>query len=1253
MVQARQNALLGLQTALGQLQLQMGPDQRVSASGELIKSSGDSTVPEIASNDPRRHWIGVWDASGDAFEGGAADASHMFWPNVPNDGHLSWLVSGIEDDKGMIPTINTNTDDSGFPVDSSIALIAGSQSVGEGNVEDFVFAPKVEISTASNNDFSSGAYAYWISDEAQKAPFNLVDDRYTDDSIIAQSRKDLMAPERVGLNAVEGWEVYDLENNDLASSFERSIYLDDISLLGNDDWGSAISDSFHDVGVSATMLQVDVRNGGLKKDLNLLFELSDADFDNSPFAGNPDSTRSDNPETDGSGYLDPYVDGHVSYLFKQPVPETSSDAFLRGPTWHYLRSYYNLYKDVSSVNTEPTITSRAYRPNTVDYDTASGYVEEFAMRYNYINVMDSTDNGDVERRNNFVNTKVQPIKWWEIGGGMVDVPRLTEHEVAPIAVRLYLVFSLVQVSLDHVHKIARDEFGNPILFSYVDGGGVTQESEDGWTMEDTGPGNIIALKMQPIAVLWNPYNVKISFNAYKLRFVGPKIAFTFSWREVGSLVEEGSYSATLNNLLKAATPVHHVDGHVINRNIDYIEFLITNPPDGSNAITLEPGEQRIFSAADERSMADIRAGNNPLFMEPGWHTNGGILLYRSQLNSRHRLRQERRGRGIEIDNIPAHYEVSIDDVYWVSDSGYPTAYADENTKIVNLDWQDYLLTDTSSIPTGGDFLTEDNALRSIGGAFFTPSGEGVNDVFEPMENLGISPLDFTTTSAATGDYSYGAYPFMYMEVRLNPANTDLGVSTEMLGNSNPFAILGSSKHSGDTIPDRFGVFFEPMAGFADYNTLRPETFLNDTRTYFGYGYGVDAGSPNTILQEVPTAPLGSLGSLQHANISRSGFMPRNAIGNAQATPFVPSSELDLSYQMQGSWPVLMQPTMYDISYLSNEALFDTYYFSSLAPEVGESSVRQRLDLMIQDAESALGPQLPNGRFVYLGDNDYAKLESDLTANDGYLKSAAYWAPEGGFNINSTSVDAWKAFLGANIGRSFDFYDGSSIGRDTANGALFSRFSLPNTEVGTESDNKDDWNAPISLDHLDGAQGRRLDALAESIVDEVKLRGPFFSLSDFVNRRPGSQDVNQQKQGTLERAIDRSGINDTIKVAGDEAYDWVNDNEFHLENTMANTATGIPGWLTQADVLTPLAPYISARSDTFVIRAYGEVVSGFSSDNVSRAWCEALVQRVPDYMDSSANSPWDEVSGLESNGANETFGRRFEVIGFRWLTKDDV
>ena len=66
-----------------------------------------------------------------------------------------------------------------------------------------------------------------------------------------------------------------------------------------------------------------------------------------------------------------------------------------------------------------------------------------------------------------------------------------------------------------------------------------------------------------------------------------------------------------------------------------------------------------------------------------------------------------------------------------------------------------------------------------------------------------------------------------------------------------------------------------------------------------------------------------------------------------------------------------------------------------------------------------------------------------------------------------------------------------------------------------------------------------------------------------------------------------------------------------------TAANKPGWLMQSDVLSPLAPVTSARSDTFVIRVMGETWSerGVATQrilkNSSKSWIELTVQRTPD------------------------------------------
>ena len=101
------------------------------------------------------------------------------------------------------------------------------------------------------------------------------------------------------------------------------------------------------------------------------------------------------------------------------------------------------------------------------------------------------------------------------------------------------------------------------------------------------------------------------------------------------------------------------------------------------------------------------------------------------------------------------------------------------------------------------------------------------------------------------------------------------------------------------------------------------------------------------------------------------------------------------------------------------------------------------------------------------------------------------------------------------------------------------------------------------------------------------------------------------------------------------------------NKPDTTAWGALGFLTQADVLQFLGPALSARSDTFVVRAYG---SSTAADGTveAEAWCEAVVQRLPEPVapDSTGLNP-------ERDEASADFGRHFEIKRFRWLAKDEI
>ncbi|MGE9292164.1 MAG: hypothetical protein ACQKBW_01005, partial [Puniceicoccales bacterium] len=94
----------------------------------------------------------------------------------------------------------------------------------------------------------------------------------------------------------------------------------------------------------------------------------------------------------------------------------------------------------------------------------------------------------------------------------------------------------------------------------------------------------------------------------------------------------------------------------------------------------------------------------------------------------------------------------------------------------------------------------------------------------------------------------------------------------------------------------------------------------------------------------------------------------------------------------------------------------------------------------------------------------------------------------------------------------------------------------------------------------------------------------------------------------------------------------------------------PAYLTQSDILSALGPVLAVRSDTFIIRAYGDAVDPLrpSAGPVATAWCEAVVQRLPEPVTRKNGDPITADYYEPTDATANTLGRRFVVLSFRWL-----
>jgi hypothetical protein len=78
--------------------------------------------------------------------------------------------------------------------------------------------------------------------------------------------------------------------------------------------------------------------------------------------------------------------------------------------------------------------------------------------------------------------------------------------------------------------------------------------------------------------------------------------------------------------------------------------------------------------------------------------------------------------------------------------------------------------------------------------------------------------------------------------------------------------------------------------------------------------------------------------------------------------------------------------------------------------------------------------------------------------------------------------------------------------------------------------------------------------------------------------------------------------------------------------------------------------LQVRSDYFRIRTCGEALDA-SGKVIARAWCETFVQRGSSFTD-PRDAAFRNPSSLTAE-PNRVFGRKFDIVSFRWLNSNEI
>ncbi|MEJ6701608.1 MAG: hypothetical protein QNL01_11670, partial [Akkermansiaceae bacterium] len=442
---------------------------------------------------------------------------------------------------------------------------------------------------------------------------------------------------------------------------------------------------------------------------------------------------------------------------------------------------------------------------------------------------------------------------------------------------------------------------------------------------------------------------------------------------------------------------------------------------------------------------------------------------------------------------------------------------------------------------------------------------------------------------------------------------------------------------------------------------------NDTNSsYIVTGVRKAEGLARIVCSELPTRPLSSLADLTHMQVRGLNPTPPyafNVVANSDATPLIPKNSV---VDSSGNWRAGSRINeQQDDSYCANHILFDDWFFSSIAPDPSGFGPDGGTDLRQNYIDFLTGEDpLTNRSYLSIQEDQVTDTTKageiytdEVQPSDSWKTIASRLEVQGMFNVNSTSVKAWRALLGHARNHKIPYTkaDGSiALSEDTD--YAVSRLSVAGDKEAGEPTEDNGYFATTEFGGYRVFTDEVLDFLAEKIVEQVRLRGPFLSLSEFVNRQL-SDDTDLALAGAIQTALNELTANASLnpfETMQDESepslanppgkHDYV-----FPEAAVGHNTYGLPGWTRQADVLRPLAPILSARDDTFTIRAYGESRAADGTVR-ARAWCEATVQRTRDFFDPTDES---DITTLPSEPANETFGRRFKVISFRWLNADEV
>lgn len=1280
---ARANARMALMIAIGELQKQMGPDQRISANSDIIDPA--------SSNILHHHWTGAWDSW---VAGPLSDARPN--PNYPSaeshhqtigaqpDNTMSpkysqknlhfraWLTS-LNNNEATDPntpkTLNLNANSLPDKDTEAIHLVGAGSLGTSAPTTDYVSARLLNIKDLYSSEIT-GRYGWWVGDESQKA--RIMADSYPANPVTLTTADHInrsQAPGSMSNTTVLGLEgLTDIQQFDRLAS-HKTLDLIDVNPKPAGGADMVSERNFYHATTHSMGLLADVREGGLKRDLSTLLER--------PININENS------------------DEFMLYRFGA----TGDD---RVPIQD-LAAYYQLYQD------DPNFASG--RRGGVAHNAAPSR----AMQVNVPDLGDQTDKTKFLREYTSLYRNPVPIRVQFVLG--VGATIITPAERTAIAAR--------GITLRTTDRYKLLLGVKPVVSLWNPNNTPLVMGVPGNAAATIAASQIMNVGFPPFTLRWKKYRDPSAGAPTQYESVHVNLNYAISNESTGDGRARSLGPYIMQLQLARNAPIVFQPGEV---------KMLSIPINATNF--LETGQRN--STFGNSPLYQAQA-----FLPDGFYVTAKTVVQSGGLdavqfpNSAGTFVNYQGWRMVFGDGDHIDLEVAPED-------GTSMARAVSSANEITGAGFQFFMSDANYVGGTNEHHRNYQFISRFGGSGGINNPNATfnrnlmlagfpNSAVIPYEGLINATPGSEIKSATDNGEAKGLLLFTLMSGAEIHTNNSPGAGAGRRISTRPF-LHGSTLSAPQIADNTKGALYD--YGW-EWQVERindvEEAFQDDgsARGYYGGGYTVGAGVTHVVQQYIPALPPISIASLSSAHLGgfslanntilanpsaalnhyvfppgntnypfagapllgdlrqvtatgQGGLAPHTlqAIGNSYAHPNLPADKAFSTYTqfLNSDLSAAVQLRSYaDHSYLANKALWDEFFFSSISPQLSNQlylvspgpappakSATKVADDFFGITDPTKSIPLPDRRIIprsgSLTASEFTTLTGQLnTYTDGFAdKIASHLIVEGPFNINSTSVEAWKILFSSLKSKPLAHLENQAATLSTttptgapatpgmlANGAPINSSALSNDP----NSPPEQWTSPRNL------SDQEINELAVAMVEQVKTRGPFLSLSEFINRRLDSGNLDLALKGALQAAIDDDSV--SINAAFRTAERSFNLGGSTETNGMVTAFTralegpiayGSTPYIDQADILRHMGSILTPRGDTFVIRTYGDSLDK-NGNVLARAWCEAIIQRTPDYVDSTDDAHLKQ-SALASD-SNKRYGRKLNIIGFRWLNANEV